>query len=393
MGPFRTTTLCIIGLVLSSIVSGCSRAPQPVELPAPDVTVAHPVKQDVIKYLEYTGSTSALESVDLRARVQGFLESVNFEPSSLVKKDDLLFVIDPKPYKAKVEQAQATLEARKASLGLAQVEEDKAKQLESKEAISQLKYLEAKAKRDVAKANVAKAQADLDAAQLDLDYTQVKSPIAGRVGRNLVDVGNLVGATEKTLLTIVVNDSSVYVYFNVSELDLLPLIRKHRVEAKSPSEREEKVLAFIGLADEKGYPHEGILDFADTKVDSSTGTMRVRAVVKNPTGILLPGLFVRVRVPIDKNPALLVPDVAIMADQGGRYVMVVDDKDVAEQRRVTTGQLVDRMRVVAQGLKETDRVIVNGIQRVRPGAKVNITQSEGNPAKKTGKTEKDSTQK
>lgn len=393
MGTYRKTMLYAIGLVVLTILCGCSKAPQTVEMPAPDVTVAHPVKQEVTKYLEYTGSTSALESVDLRARVKGFLESVNFVPSSRVTKGEVLFVIDPKPYKAREEEAQASLDARKAALDLAQVEQEKAKQLESKEAISQIKYLEATAKRDVAKADVAKAQADLDAAKLNLEYTQVKTPIDGRVGRNLVDVGNLVGAGENTLLTTVVNDSSVYVYFNVSELDLLPLVRKYRVDVESPSERGDTVPVYVGLADEKGYPHEGTLDFTDTKVDSSTGTMRVRAIVKNHSGVLLPGLFVRVRVPIDKSPALLVPDVAIMADQGGRYVMVVDDKDVAEQRRITVGQQVDRMRVVEEGLKESDRVIVNGIQRARPGAKVNIVQSDAVSEKETASAQKSSPKK
>lgn len=384
MNPCRTTMRNVIGLIVLGMLCGCSKAPQTVEMPAPDVTVAHPVQQEVTKYLEYTGSTSALESVDLRARVKGFLESVNFEPSSRVNKGDVLFVIDPKPYQASVEQAKAALDAKKAALGLAQVEQEKAKQLESKEAISQIKYIEATAKRDVAQANVAKAQADLEAAQLDLAYTQVKTPITGRVGRNLVDVGNLVGAGENTLLTTVVNDSSVYVYFNVSELDLLPLMRKYRADTEGRSNKDDDVAVFVGLADEKGYPHQGVLDFTDTKVDASTGTMRVRAVVKNHTGILLPGLFVRVRVPIDKSPALLVPDVAIMADQGGRYVMVVDEKNVAEQRRIVAGQQVDRMRVVEEGLKETDRVIINGIQRARPGAKVNIVQSEPTGKKETG---------
>jgi RND family efflux transporter MFP subunit len=183
------------------------------------------------------------------------------------------------------------------------------------------------------------------------------------------------------------------VYFNVSELDLLPLVRKYRVDVESPSERGDTVPVYVGLADEKGYPHEGTLDFTDTKVDSSTGTMRVRAIVKNHSGVLLPGLFVRVRVPIDKSPALLVPDVAIMADQGGRYVMVVDDKDVAEQRRITVGQQVDRMRVVEEGLKESDRVIVNGIQRARPGAKVNIVKSDAGSEKETASAQTSSPKK
>ncbi len=379
MPPYVRFLFGILVVAVFEILFGCGEAPKNVT-PPPEVTVSKPVRQQVTRYLDYTGTVSAIESVDVRARVAGFLDKINFQPRAKVKAGELLFVIDPRQYQAMVEQAQAKLEAQKASLGLAQVEQEKAKRLESKEAISELKMLEATAKRDVAKAEVDKAQADLDDAKLNLDYSQVKSPINGRVARNLVDVGNLVGANEKTLLTTVVNDESVYVYFNVSELDLLPLIRKTISEDAGPAPDEKPTPVFVGLADEQGYTHEGRLDFADTRVDASTGTIQVRAVLPNPKGLLFPGMFVRVRVPISKADAFLVPDVAVMADQGGRYVLVVDKENIVHHRRVKVGQDVERMRVIEEGLTADDRVIVNGMQRARPGSKVTPEEAAAAPA-------------
>ncbi len=364
---------CILVAVLFSVllmIHGCGSEPSVVQPPAPEVTVSKPLKKDVILYLEYTGNIVALQKVEIRARVAGFLEKINFTPRSEVKANDLLFVIDPKPYRAKVDQALATVAARKASLNLAQVEYEKARQLESKDAISQIKLVEQTAKRDVAKAELAQAQADLEAAELDLEYTHVKAPISGHVGRNLVDVGSLVGAQEKTLLTTVVNDKSVYVYFSASEQDLLPLIRK---EEKTPA---PKPLAFMGLSDEKGFPHEGYIDFFDTEIDPSTGTMQIRAVFPNDNGLFLPGMFVRIRVPVERFEAILVPDSAIQAGQGGKFVLVVNENKVVEQRIVRTGQLEDRMRVILDGLKEQDWVIVNGIRRARPGQPVKTVESQ-----------------
>ena len=197
----------------------------------------------------------------------------------MCKAGDVLFVIDPDPFKAKTAQAQATLDARKASLDLAQVEYEKARSLEAKDAVSKIKLIEQTAKRDVAKAEVEQAQADLDAANIELRYTAVKSPINGDVGRNLVDIGNMV-STDKTLLTTIVNDESVYVYFNVSELDVLSLIRRFPKDGKASTADSDVVPAYMGLADEKGYPHEGKIDFHDVELDSSTGTIQVRGFSK-----------------------------------------------------------------------------------------------------------------
>ncbi len=354
----------MVSFSICLMLLGCSSEPTVVQPPPPEVTVSQPQSREVIRSLVYTGNIAALEKVEIRARVQGFLEKINFTPGASVNLGDLLFVIDPRPYQAKVDQSVATVEAKKASLNLSQVEYEKARQLESKDAISQIKLIEQTAKRDVAKAELAQAQADLETARLDLEYTQVKAPISGNVGRNLVDIGNLVGAQDKTLLTTVVNDKSVYVYFSASEQDLMPLIR----EEQKNTHVNPKV--FMGLSDEQGYPHQGFLDFVDTEIDPSTGTLQFRAIFKNDSGLFVPGMFVRIRIPVQKFEALLVPDVAIQAGQGGKFVLVVDDKNIVEQRIIRTGQLEDRMRVVLEGLKADDWVIVNGIRRARQGQPV-----------------------
>ena len=360
----KATSLSIVLLFL-----GCSSEPQVVQPPPPEVTVSKPFKKVVFRYLEYAGTLAAFQKVEIRARVQGFLEKINFTPGSLVKAGDLLFVIDPRPYQARVDQTLATVEAKKAALNLAQVEYEKARQLESKDAISQIKLIEQTAKRDVATAELAQAQADLENSKLNLEYTQVKSPISGSVNRNLVDLGNLVGAQEKTLLTTVVDDKSVYVYFSASEQDLMPLIRDRE---KAPENRPK---VFMSLSDEKDFPHEGYIDYADFEIDPSTGTLQIRAVFNNDKGLFVPGMFVRLRIPVQKLDALLVPEVSIQAGQAGKFVLVVGDDKIVEQRIVKTGQQEDRMRVILEGLQEKDWVIINGMRRARAGQPVRAVES------------------
>ena len=361
----RLLSRCLIfiltGLTLG-VFSGCGQqTPQKAAVP-PDVTVVQPVLREVTRNLEYTGNTAALQTVDIRARVAGFLESMHFEPRAKVKAGDLLFVIDPRQYEASVKEAKAKLDAQKASSKLAQTELQISQQLETKEAVSALKVEKKAAERDAAVADVELAAAALDKAKLDLEWTRVTSPIHGRVSRNKVDIGNLVGATEKTLLTTVVNDDPIYVYFNVSELDLLPTLRRIAAAKGDDSARPSvRTPVYLGLADETGFPHEGHFDFAETTVDSSTGTIQVRGVFPNPDGLLMPGLFVRIRVPMEKRMALLIPDIAVQFDQGGRYVLVVDDENVVHQKRIKTGQQVEEMRVIEEGLTDKDRVIVTGV--------------------------------
>lgn len=353
-------------LFLAGCGSGGSKFVPP---PPPEVVVGTPVEKEVTDYLEFTGNTAAFESVEIRARVEGFLETINFKPDSGVKAGDLLFVIDPKPFQAAVDDVAARLQAKSAARDLAQVQLDKAKQLYDSASISEIQYLETKAKRDMAEAEVSQSKADLEKAQLNLSYTSVTSPINGRASRNLVDKGNLVGAVEKTLLTTVVNDDLVYAYFNVSEADLLILIRKYRPEKRGEEDRPSAP-AMLALGDETDFPHQGRVDYLDNKVDPSTGTIQARAVFENKTGVLMAGFFARVRVPLDTRKACLVPDTAVGIDQGGRYVLVVGTDNVADKRPVTVGQVFERMRVIEKGLTSTDQIIVNGMQRARPGGKV-----------------------
>jgi RND family efflux transporter MFP subunit len=337
--------------------------------------LGQPAQRQVTTYLEHTGNTVGLESVEIRARVSGYLDSINYEPRAKVKAGDLLFVIDPRPYQAKVDQAEAAVATQQATLRIRQIELDKYSNLGFKEVVSELKVEDTKANRDMAKAELERAKANLDAARLDLEYTQVKSPINGRVSRNLVDMGNLVGVNGPTLLANVVNDELIYVYFNLTERELLSLVRKSIHTNGEGSQEDRHTPVYVGLADETGYQHQGKLDYTDIKVDQSTGTIQVRAVFPNQDGLLYPGMFARVRVPVETQSALVVPDTALLTDQAGKYVLVCSDRNVAELRRVRLGQLVDEMRVVEEGLTSQDKIIVNGLQRIRPGAQVNPTNA------------------
>lgn len=371
----------IVGVIVLCLVGSCSQQAPKREPRVPGVTVVEPVKQEFTRYLEYTGTTTALETVEVRARVAGFLEKICYKPGARVKAGDLLFVIDPRQYQATVKEATAKLSAQKAESKLAQTEVQIAQELETKQAISALKLEKQVAERDVKTANVDLADADLEKARLDLEWTRVTSPINGRVSRNMVDAGNLVGATEKTLLTSVVNDDSIYAYFNVSERDLLPILRRYPRARKDGAKPASKIPVFLGLADEKDYPHEGVFDFVETQLDSSTGTIQVRAVFPNPDGLLMAGMFVRIRVPVEKKQALFIPASAVQFDQGGRYVLVVNHENVVQQKRIKVGNQVGEMWVIEQGLTEKDRVITLGVLRAHPGSKVNPTTGSQTPPK------------
>ena len=381
---YRLSGTLLIALPVIAVF-GCNEEMEKKTVRIPTVTVSVPIQTEAQKRLDYTGTTAALEYVDIRARVAGFLEKINFEPKQKVKAGDLLFVIDPRQYQAAVSEAKAQLEAKKASLKLAKTDEEIAKSLESKEAISWLKLQQATAKSDVSKADVDLTAANLDQAKLNLEYTQVTSPIDGRVSRNYVDIGNLVGATEKTLLTTVVNDESVYCYFNVSELDLLFLKRMYPLPRNPEPLTVVKIPVLLELADEEGFPHKGRLDFTDTMINPSTGTIQFRAVFPNPDGLLLPGMFAKIRVPLKKFQALLVPEAAIQFDQGGRYLLVVDGQNIVRQKRIKMGQEEPNgMRVIDEGLLPDDRVIISGLQRARPGSPVNPISTSAPTGENTG---------
>lgn len=355
----------------SLLIFGCSKGSETfVQPPPPEVTISVPEKKEITDNLEFTGNTKAVESVEIRARVQGFLERINFEPGQKVKAGDLLFVIDPRPFQARVDQVEASLKGKQADLQLKQANLKRAQQLLSTGSISQLQYEVNVAEEAVAGAQVGITKAELEEARLQLDYTQVKSPINGLVDRNLVDLGTLVGAQDKTLLTTVVNNESVYVYFNISENDLLMIARSQGSPQNGDGSHKRHLPCLLALADETEFARKGTIDFVGTQLDPSTGTLVVRATFPNTDGLLLPGLFVKIRVPLRKREALLVPNLCVGLDQAGRYVLVANKDNVVEQRQVEIGQQIDGMRVIEKGLTKDEWVITNGMQRARPGSKV-----------------------
>jgi RND family efflux transporter MFP subunit len=375
-------------LLMTWMFTACDQRNEYVEPPPPKVTVAKPLQQEVIDYLEFTGTTRAFEEVEVRARVAGFLQRMEFTPGTKVEKGDLLFVIDPREYQAELNVAKAELGSAETKLKRAQAEFTRAEKLFRQKAGAEKNVVKWRGERDMAKAAVARAKAKVDQAGLDLSYTKVTAPITGRVSRNFVDMGNLVGEGEPTLLTKVTRYDPMYTYFNLNERDLLmamAMLRK-TVEEKGLDREKDSVSKaglplFLGLANEEGYPHKGIADFAESGVDTGTGTLQLRGVFPNPgpSPVLIPGLFTRLRMPIDKQKnALLVTERAIGADQGGRYLLVVNSENVVEKRPIRMGQLVDGLSVIEEGVQPGEWVVVNGLQRARPGAKVDPEQTDMN---------------
>ncbi len=352
-------------------LAACGQDNRYVAPPPPKVTVATPVQQPVTRYLELTGSAAAVNSADLVARVPGFVQDISYADGALVKKDALLFTIEPEPYEVKLQQAKAAEAGAQATLKQAQSDFDRQARLVTTQAVSQSAYDQALATRDSAQANYLQAQANTRLAALNNDYAHVKAPFDGMVTARLVSVGEFVGGTATpTVLATIVQADPIYVNFNVSEQDVLRL----RAEmARRGLTRDDlmKVPVEVGLQTETGYPHAGTFNYAAPTVNTSTGTLAARAVLQNPERVLLPGYFVRVRIPVERQPsALLVPDVALGSDQSGRYVLVVDKDNVVAQRKVTIGPLVDELRVIDSGLSPVDRVVVAGVLRAIPGQKV-----------------------
>lgn len=378
---FAKTALGLLSLLAAGcFVSACGQGGERPAPALPQVTVAQPEVRDVTEYHEYTGTTEAFEAVELRARVQGFLQSIKFEAGAMVKKDQLLFVIDPAAYQAAVQQAEAEVARAQAQRRLAQATLVRKERAFKDHAVSEVDVIQAKAELAQADAAIKAAGALLDTANINLSYTEVRSPIDGKVGRSLVDVGNLVGQGEATLLTSVMDHDPVYAYFNVSERVLLRFFEL-RANGQAPAKHEKRPPLYLAVATDKGYPHKGEVDFLDNKVDPATGTIGARGVFPNPADRLLPGLFVRLRMPIGMlKDALLVPDRVVGSDQRGSYLLVVDETDTVVYKPVKPGVLLDGKRVILEGLKKEDRVIVKGLIRSRPGIKVQPVK-EGQEAK------------
>jgi RND family efflux transporter MFP subunit len=350
------------------------------EPPPPAVTVNHPEIRSVVDYLEFTGTTTAVNTVEIRARVQGFLDEIKFKEGDAVTSGDLLFEIEPEEYQARVRRAEASLQVARTAKALAEATLARMEKAFETRAVSELDVLESRAKADAAAAQVDSAQAELENARLDFSYTSIQAPISGRVGRSQVDPGNLVGAGEQTLLTTIIQYDPIYAFFDMSERDLLSILETRADEAADGKglRRKTKTPVELGRANDEGYPFEGYVDFSDQEVDASTGTFLMRAIFPNPEPIkLLPGLFVRLRVPLDvREGALLVADLAVGSDQSGKFLLVVDEENVVQHRPVKIGALVDGLRVIESGLDAKEWVVVNGLLRARPGSKV-APQREG----------------
>lgn len=359
-----------VGMV-AVMLAACSEENKYVAPPPPQVTVAAPVQQAVTQYLQFTGNTASINSVDLVARVEGFLMSIDYKDGAVMKKGDRLFLIQQDTYQADLDQAKAQLASAQAQLTNNEAEYQRQATLGQQDFSSQATVDKARAARDEAIASVDAAKANVEIATINLGYTTVTAPFDGIVTRHLADVGQLVGHSQPTTLATIVEMDPIYAYFNIGENEVLRI--KQALAAQGRTIEEVKQIEIdLGLQNEgDDYPHKGRLDYVSPEVDPATGTLLVRGVFDNPKLALLPGLFVRVRIPAKQIPnAFLVADTAIGTAQQGKYVLVVNKDNVVEQKIVTVGQQIGANRVIESGLTADDRVVVGGIQRATPGTKV-----------------------
>jgi RND family efflux transporter MFP subunit len=373
-----------LGVPLAIASLAACRAEQAQAPPPPAVTVSQPVRRTVIDSLQATGNTRAFLSVQLVARVEGYLEKVLFRDGQAIKKGQLLFVIQRDTYRATLQQQEGNVLAQKAALAHADIELERYQELSRRKAASQQDVETWHYNRDAARAALLTARAQRDLAKLNLGYTAISAPFDGRVDRHLVDVGNLVGSGgAATALAQVTQLDPIYVYFSVSERDIAPFIaRRSRLE--EPGRQPPEV--FAGLAGEEGYPHRGQLDFAATSVDVSTGTLLLRGLFPNPDGRMLPGQYARLKVPVgEERSALLVPQVAVRSDQEGSYALLVNAEGVVQRRGVETGSRHEDLVVIESGLTGQEWVVVKGVLKAVPGRKVEAVRSEpAQPARGVG---------
>ena len=368
--PFHICGQQLITVALSLWLAGCNHQPPATHgLSAPEVTVSKPEQKEVVNWNEFTGRTAAVKLVSVTPRVSGYIVDIPFKEGDVVHQGDLLFQIDPRPYQHAWEQAVGQLHQAQANKQLQDATFARQQRLRDAGVIAKEDFDTALSNRDQAAAQVISAQAALDSAQLNLEFTHVTSPINGRVSRQLVNIGNLVQA-DSTQLTTIVSIDPIYAYFSMDELAALTYQRLVG-QGKLAGSEEGIFPVYLKLQDETGFPHQGTIDFSDNSFDSSTGTLLVRGSFPNPDGFLTPGNFVRVRVASSpKYNALLVADRAIGSDQDQSFVYIVDSKNIARLRHITTGQLAEGLRVVKSGLQPDDEVIINGIIKVRPDSPV-----------------------
>lgn len=353
------------------LLIGCTPKNEFQAPPPPEVGVQKPVIKDVTVFRDFPGRLAPSDEVDIRARVKGFLKTIDFEDGERVKKGDLLFTIEPDEYESAANAAEAQLAQAKAALKLADATLQRNQSAYESRAVSEVDVLTAEANKDSADAAVLAAQAQLERAQLELSYTKIHAPFDGRIARREHSVGNLVGSGESTLLTTLVAEKPIDAFFNIDERALLDHTRSGRNTGK-PGENIPPVT--LELADGGTFNEKGKVDYNDPQFDPNTGTLQVRARFPNADLQLLPGMYGIIQIPEEKKGALLVPDLAIQRDLGGSFVLVVNDQNVVESRYVQRGELVGTDRIITDGLADDEQIIVNGIQRARPGIKVSIAQ-------------------
>lgn len=360
--------VCVLAGVLT--LAACGEKNAFVPPPPPKIEVAQPLKKTVTRYLEATGNTAAVNTTTLVARVQGFIQAIKYNDGDLVKAGDVLFVIEQKPYQLSLEQAEAGQSSAQADTKKAEADYKRQVDLAAKNIASQATLDQSTAAKDAAIAKQTQSEVDIEQAKLNLSYTEVKAPFDGIVTAREVSLGQLVGAGGPTTLATIVQLDPIYVNFAISETDVQDIRSSMRAQGLT-REDMKKIPIEVGLQSEQGYPHKGTLDYAAPTITAATGTLLVRGVLPNENRSLLPGYFVRVRVPRAEQPnMLLVPDRVVGSDQSGRYVLVVNKDDVLEQRKVVLGQQVGDLRVIDKGVQPDDRVVISGLMSVIPGQKI-----------------------
>ena len=362
-----------IALFVAQLLAACDSKPVAnAAAPAPPaVTVARPLQKTITEWDIFTGRFTAVRSVEVRARVSGFIDSVHFKDGQIVKQGDLLFVIDPRPYRLAVEQARAEVERARARLDITTADVERATPLARSQALTERELDTRRSNQREAAATVASLDAATKQAELTLEWTEVRAPQSGRISDRRVDPGNLItgGETGSTLLTVIVSIDPIHFVFDGAEADFLRYVRLAQAGIR-PSSRDEQNPVSVSLADEDDFAHHGRMDFVDNLLNPKTGTIRGRAIFENKDGLLNPGYFGRLRLFAGERPALLIPDSAIASDQARKIVFTVGDDGVVGTKVVELGPMVDGLRVVRSGLAVTDRIVIDGLQRARPGQKV-----------------------
>jgi multidrug efflux system membrane fusion protein len=361
----------IVAALFAGLLAGCDNKPVASAPPPPPVTVSKPIQKSITEWDEYTGRFIPVATVEVRARVSGFIDSIHFKDGQVVKKDDLLFVIDQRPYQIAVEQAKGDLERARSKYDIATADVDRAAPLVRNQSVTEREFDTRKSTQRDASGQVSSAESALKQAQLNLEWSEVRAPIGGRISDRRVDAGNLItgGQTGATLLTSIVTIDPIHFAFDGAEADFIRYLRLAASGAR-PSSRDAANPVAVRLADETEFKHQGRMDFVDNVVNAKTGTIRGRAVFENKDGLLTPGFFGRMRLYGGQRDAFLVPDSVISSDQASKIVFTVADDGTVGTKKVELGPIVDGLRVVRSGLAPTDRIVIDGIQRARPGQKV-----------------------